>query len=86
MRSYLHRVPLVRKVGLLAVAVLALVALMSAPRPVQACNMWTEWYTYYYDAEKTEPAGWCEFDCYCVSYCEGDRTPYFWHAIQGGCL
>ena len=86
MRSYLHRVPLARKVGLLAVAVLALVALMSAPRPVQACNMWTEYYTYYSDATKTTEVGWCEFDCYCVSYCEGDRTQYWNHQIWPGCL
>lgn len=86
MRTSLHRTPLTRRLGLLAVALLTVAALASAPRPVQACNEWTEWYFYFYDAEKTQPAGSCEFDCYCYSYCEGCQTPYFNHTIQGGCL
>jgi hypothetical protein len=86
MRTFLHRTPLSRKLGLLAVAVLFVVAVVSAPTPAQACHNWTEYFTYYSDATKTVEVGWCEFDCYCVTYCEGQKTSFYNHQLWPGCL
>jgi hypothetical protein len=86
MRKFLHSTPPARKLGLLAAAVLFVAAVIGAPHTAQACHNWTEYYTYYSDASKTQQVGWCEFDCYCVTYCEGQQTPYYNHSIWPGCL
>jgi hypothetical protein len=82
----MRKFPLTRKLGLLAAALLFVAAVIVAPHTAQACHNWTEYYTYYSDASKTQEVGWCEFDCYCVTYCEGQQTPYYYHQIWPGCL
>ena len=61
-------------------------AQLAAPPSAQACHTFTEYYTYYSDASKTQEVGWCEYDCYCISYCDGQKTQYWNHAIWWGCL
>ncbi len=86
MRNFLRSLP-VRKLGLVAAVALLAAAGTIAPRTAQAaCHDWTEYYTYYTDATKTTEAGWCEYDCYCVSYCDGTKTPYYNHTVWNGCL
>jgi hypothetical protein len=85
MRNHLHSTSPLRKLGLLAAA-LCVTAALGAPQTAQACQMWTDYFTYYSDASKTEQVGWCEYDCYCVTYCEGQRTPYYNHQSWPGCL
>lgn len=83
----MRKFPLTRKLGLLAAAVLFVAAMVGAPPIAQAaCHNWTEYYTYYSDASKTQEVGWCEFACYCVTYCEGEQTPYYNHWVWPGCL
>jgi hypothetical protein len=82
----MSRIPFSRVLALLAAAVLFVAAMIGVPRTAQACHNWTEYYTYYSDASKTQQVGWCEFDCYCVTYCEGQQTPYYIHSIWSGCL
>jgi hypothetical protein len=64
-----------------------LTAALFGPAPVaQTCNNWTEYVTYYSDSTKTQEVGWCEFACYCQTYCEGQQTPYFRRYVWPGCL
>jgi hypothetical protein len=86
MRKFLDSTTTARKLGLLAAAVLFVAAVIGAPRPAQACHNWTDYFTYYSDATKTQQVGWCEFDCYCVTYCEGQQTPYYRVQSWPGCL
>ena len=87
MRNLLSRIPTTKKLGLPAAAVLVAAAMAGAPHPAQgACHNWTEYYTYYSDASHTTEVGWCEYDCYCISYCEGQKTAYYNHSIWPGCL
>jgi hypothetical protein len=76
-----------RKLGLLVVAAALFgAAMLGNPRPAYACQMWTDYFTYFSDATKTTQVGWCEFDCYCVTYCDGTRTQYWNHQQWSGCL
>jgi hypothetical protein len=87
MPKLLHPHSTTRRLGLLAAAVaLFVVAMMTAPPSAHACQNWTDYYTYYSDASKTQQVGWCEYDCYCVSYCDGEKTPYYIHSSWPGCL
>ncbi len=47
------------------------------------CHDWT---AYFNDSTHTTEAGWCEYDCYCVSECGGVKTAYYSHAVWNGCL
>lgn len=86
----MRRAPFVsrsRTLGLLIVALLFVASLATAPVSAQAsCHMWTDYFTYYSDASKTVEVGWCEFDCYCVTYCDGERTSYYRLTTWPGCL
>jgi hypothetical protein len=87
MAKTLRSNPVTRKLGLLTVAAgLFVAAAIGVPRPAHACQMWTDYFTYFSDASKTTQVGWCEFDCYCVTYCEGTRTQYYNHSSWAGCL
>jgi hypothetical protein len=87
MEKILRSAPVFRKLGLLAASLLFAAAVTGASHPVQAaCHNWTEYYTYYSDSTHATQVGWCEFDCYCVTYCEGTRTSYYNHSIWNGCL
>jgi hypothetical protein len=87
MRKLMHSTPAARKLGLLALGILFAVLVIGTPQPARAfCHNWTDIFNYYYDAAHTEPAGECEFDCYCQTYCSGDQTPYYDHVAYSGCL
>lgn len=87
MGTILRNTPSAKKLGLLWIAALFVAAVIAAPHPAQAaCHMWTDYFTYFSDASHTEQVGWCEFDCYCVTYCEGIRTSYYNHQTWPGCL
>jgi hypothetical protein len=87
MRNLLSRVRIPKKLRLLAAAALVTAAGASAPHPAQAaCHNWTEYYTYYSDASKTTEVGWCQYECYCITYCEGQKTVYYNHWLWPGCL
>lgn len=75
-----------KKLGFLAAIALFTAATFITPHTAQACHNWTEYFTYFSDASKTTQVGWCEFDCYCVTYCEGERTSYYYHSVWPGCL
>ena len=75
-----------RKLGLFLATVLIAAAAVGTPKPAQACQNWTDYFTYFSDASKTTQVGWCEFDCYCVTYCDGTRTQYWNHSSWAGCL
>jgi hypothetical protein len=81
MRNALHRNPKARKLVLLAGAAVLFVAAMGVPHSAQACQDWTD-----SDATHTTQVGWCEFDCYCQTYCDGERTQYWTHQSWSGCL
>jgi hypothetical protein len=64
-----------------------LAAALFGPAPVaQTCHNWTEYVTYYSTSAKTQEVGWCEFACYCQTYCDGQQTPYYNRQIWPGCL
>ena len=87
MRKTLRSNPRARQIGLLAVtAVLFVGAMFAAPTSAPACQNWTDYFTYYSDASHSTQVGWCEFDCYCVTYCDGTRTQYWNHQQWSGCL
>jgi hypothetical protein len=87
MRKTLRSTPGTGRIGLFAVtAVLAVAALLAAPSSAPACQNWTDYFTYYSDATHSEQVGWCEFDCYCQTYCDGTRTQYWDHSSWPGCL
>jgi hypothetical protein len=76
-----------KKLGFLAAALALSAATFASPHTAQAaCHMWTDYFTYYSDASKTVQVGWCEYDCYCISYCEGQKTPYYRLTTWPGCL
>jgi len=87
MRKFLPSTPAARKLGLLAIGVFFFVSVIGTPQPARAfCQAWTDYYTYYSDATHTVSVGWCEFDCYCESYCDGERTSFYDHTAWSGCL
>jgi hypothetical protein len=87
MQKLLHSTPAAKKLGLLAIGVLFCLSVLAVPQPARAfCQAWTDYYTYYSDASHTQQVGWCEFDCYCVTYCDGERTSYYDHSSWSGCL
>ena len=75
-----------KKLGFLAAIVLFAAATIATPHTAQACHNWTDYFTYYSDATKTVEVGWCEFDCYCVTYCDGQQTQYYRVQTWPGCL
>ena len=75
-----------KKLGFLAALALFAAATFIAPHPAQACHNWTDYFDYFSDATMTVPVGWCEFDCDCVTECEGEQTPYYYHSAWSGCL
>lgn len=75
-----------RLVPLAATIAIFAAALLAAPSPAPACQNWTDYFTYYDDANHDNQVGWCEFDCYCQTYCDGTRTQYWTHQSWSGCL
>jgi len=87
MREARHSTSRAKRFAPLAATVaLFAAALLAVPSPAPACQNWTDYFTYYDDANHDNQVGWCEFDCYCVTYCDGTRTQYWTHQSWSGCL
>jgi hypothetical protein len=66
---------------------LVMTALLPGPAPVQACQNFTDFWTYFSDASQTKVVGHCEQDCFCVPrFCSGRQTPYYIVTTTSGCL
>jgi hypothetical protein len=66
---------------------LVMTALFPGPAPVQACQNFTDFWTYFSDASHTKVVGRCEQDCFCAPrICSGTQTAYFIVTTTRGCL
>jgi hypothetical protein len=54
---------------------------------VQACiRDYGIYTTYYSNATLTQEVGWCDSDCYCNLYCEGQQTQYWKRQFYKWCF
>ena len=66
---------------------LVMTALFPGPAPVQACQNFTDFWTYLSDASHTTVVGHCEQDCFCAPrFCTGQKTAYYIVTTVPGCL
>jgi hypothetical protein len=76
------------KATMLVVAlVMVMAALIPGPGPAQACQSFTDFWTYFSNASHTTVVGRCEKDCGCAPrFCSGQQTQYYIVTTSSGCL
>ncbi len=76
------------KAAMLVLALgLVMTALFPGPAPVQACQNFSDFWTYFSDASHTTVVGHCEQDCFCAPrFCTRQKTAYYILTTVPGCL